>query len=99
MTNQDWISALLIFVHAFAAMNVEIKGSKAGEEREIAKNKFCWCPAGKFTMGSPRSETERRPGEDQVAVTLTKGFWMAKFEATQEDWKRVMGKLPGELTA
>jgi len=50
-------------------------------------------------MGSPRSEPERRPGEDQVEVTLTKGFWMAKYEATQGDWKRVMGPLPGPLTA
>ena len=32
-------------------------------------------------------------------VTLTKGFWMAKYEATQGDWKRVFPKLPGELTA
>ena len=50
-------------------------------------------------MGSPRSEPERRPGEDQVEVTLTRGFWMARYEATQGQWKRVMGALPGELTA
>ena len=34
-------------------------------------------------MGSPRGEPERRPGEDQVEVTLTKGFWMGKYEVTQ----------------
>ena len=50
-------------------------------------------------MGSPPGEPERRPGEDQVEVTLTKGFWMGKYEATQGQWKRVIGKLPGELTA
>lgn len=49
-------------------------------------------------MGSPRHEPERRPGEDQVEVTISKGFWMAKYETTQSEWKRVMGKLPGELT-
>src|SRR5436190_21473770 len=49
-------------------------------------------------MGSPSSEPERRPGEDQVEVTLTKGFWIAKYETTQGLWKRVMGKLPGPLT-
>lgn len=74
-------------------------GSKAGDERNVAGIKLCWCPAGRFTMGSPRGEPERRPGEDQVKVTLTKGFWMAKYETTQGDWKRVMGKLPGEPTA
>jgi formylglycine-generating enzyme required for sulfatase activity len=50
-------------------------------------------------MGSPPSELERRPDEDQVRVTLTKGFWMAKYETTQGEWKRVVGKLPGPLTA
>src|SRR5262249_17513652 len=74
-------------------------GAKAGAEREVAAIKLCWCPPGKFTMGSPPGEPERRPGEDQVEVTLTKGFWMGKYEATQGQWKRVIGKLPGELTA
>ena len=50
-------------------------------------------------MGSPPDEAERRPGEDQVEVTLTSGFWAGKYEVTQGDWKRVVGKLPGELTA
>ena len=74
-------------------------GSKAGDEREVAGVKLCWCPPGKFTMGSPPGEPERRPGEDQVEVTLTKGFWTGKYEVTQGEWKRVVGKLPGELTA
>jgi formylglycine-generating enzyme required for sulfatase activity len=74
-------------------------GSKAGQEREVAGVKLCWCPAGRFIMGSPRNEPERRRGEDQVEVTLTKGFWAGKFEVTQGQWKRVVGKLPGELTA
>jgi formylglycine-generating enzyme len=60
---------------------------------------MCWCPAGKFTMGSPSDESDRRPGEDQVQVTLTRGFWAGKFEVTQGEWKRAMEKLPGELTA
>jgi sulfatase modifying factor 1 len=74
-------------------------GSKAGDEREVAGVRLCWCPPGKFTMGSPPGEPERRPGEDQVEVTLTKGFWTGKYEVTQGQWKRVLGKLPGELTA
>jgi formylglycine-generating enzyme required for sulfatase activity len=74
-------------------------GTKAGDQIELRGVKLCWCPPGKFLMGSPRSEPERRPGEDQVQVTLTKGFWMSKFETTQGEWKRVMGGLPGELTA
>ena len=73
-------------------------GSKAGEERTVVGVKICWCPAGKFVMGSPPEEPERRPVEDQVEVTLTRGFWTAKYETTQGDWKRVVGELPGPLT-
>jgi sulfatase modifying factor 1 len=74
-------------------------GTKEGAHRDVAGVKLCWCPAGKFKTGSPRGEPEWRPGEEQVEVTLSKGFWIGKFEVTQGDWKRVVGKLPGELTA
>jgi formylglycine-generating enzyme required for sulfatase activity len=74
-----------------------LDGSKAGEAREVVGIKLRWCPAGSFKMGSPRDEPERRPGEDQVDVTLNHGFWMGQFEVTQGEWKRVMGALPGEV--
>ena len=69
-------------------------GERAGDERTIAGVRLCWCPAGRFQMGSPPAERGRRPDEAQVWVTLTRGFWMAKFEVTQGDWARVMGALP-----
>ena len=75
------------------------EGKNPGEERTIAAIRLCWCPPGKFMMGSPPDEPERRPGETQVEVTLTRGFWTGRYEVTQGDWKRVIGKLPGELTA
>ena len=81
------------------ARATSLLGRKAGDEISILGVRLCWCPPGHFTMGSPPSEPERRPGEDQVEVTLTKGFWMAKFEATQGEWKRAMARLPGPLTA
>ncbi|HEX6811317.1 MAG TPA: formylglycine-generating enzyme family protein [Planctomycetota bacterium] len=77
--------------HAFAS-------STGGDEREVAGVKLCWCPPGRFLMGSPPHEPERRPGEDQVEVTL-RGFWIAKYETTQGQWRRVLGELPGPLTA
>jgi sulfatase modifying factor 1 len=96
----QWIeSAVKADDSATKTDQVAFSGSKAGETRELLGIKVCWCPPGKFVMGSPQNELERRPDEDQVEVTLTKGFWMAKFEATQGEWKRSMGKLPGPLTA
>jgi formylglycine-generating enzyme required for sulfatase activity len=73
-------------------------GSRAGQERAVAGIKLCWCPPGRSTMGSPANEPERRPDEDQVQVTLTRGFWIGKYELTQGQWKRLTGQLPGELT-
>src|SRR5262245_56007815 len=72
---------------------------KPGTEKEIAGIKLCWCPPGTFLMGSPPKEPDRRADEAQVKVTLTKGFWTAKYETTQGQWERVVGKLPGKATA
>jgi formylglycine-generating enzyme required for sulfatase activity len=58
-------------------------GSRAGDERVVAGVKLCWCPPGRFRMGSPPAELERRPDEEQVEVTLTRGFWAGKYEVTQ----------------
>src|SRR5262245_45156816 len=98
--------ALLISVVSFAVASTTsilrddrpFAGPQAGLQRTIQGIRFCSCPAGKFLMGSPHNEPERRAGEDQVEVTLTKGFWIAKYEATQGQWKRAMGALPGPLT-
>jgi formylglycine-generating enzyme len=73
-----------------------IFGVKAGDEREVSGVKLCWCPPGRFLMGSPPSESERRPDETQVEVTLTKGFWTGQCEVTQGQWKRVVGEFPGK---
>ena len=53
-------------------------------------------PAGKFMMGSPVSETGRRDIETQHEVTLTKPFYMGKYEVTQEQWQVIMGSNPSE---
>jgi formylglycine-generating enzyme required for sulfatase activity len=74
-------------------------GAPAGDETTIAGIELCWCPAGTFLMGSPADEPERRPGEDQVQVTLSRGFWMGKYEVTQAEWRRVAGAVPGKLDA
>ena len=51
-------------------------------------------PAGTFTMGSPVGEKDREANEEQVAVTLTKSFWLGKTEITQGQWQAVMGTEP-----
>ena len=45
---------------------------------------------GTFTMGSPFSEAGRRNTEDQHNVTISKEFYLGKYEVTQEQWQAVM---------
>jgi formylglycine-generating enzyme required for sulfatase activity len=84
------------------AAYAKLSGKRAGEEKiiEIASNVemvLCWCPAGEFTMGSPNYEADRNDDEDQVAVTLSQGVWMAKTEVTQAQWQAVMGWNPSKF--
>ena len=55
-------------------------------------------PAGKFKMGSPASEPGRQPNETQHEVTLTKPFYIGKYEVTQDQWQSVMGSNPSSRT-
>jgi formylglycine-generating enzyme required for sulfatase activity len=99
MASADFKPGQLADDHHTSSGTISFVGSRAGEECQVADIRLCWCPPGRFRMGSPPDEPERRPDEAQVDVTLTKGFWMGKFEVTQGQWKRIVGKLPGELTA
>ena len=44
-------------------------------------------PAGKFIMGSPADEPERRDSEPQHAVTISKSFALATTPVTWNQWE------------
>jgi len=47
---------------------------------------------GTFTMGSPQSEQGRNSTEGPTTVvTLSRGFWIGKYEVTQEEYVAVIG--------
>jgi formylglycine-generating enzyme required for sulfatase activity len=65
-------------------------GPSAGDTKTLdlgrgAKLELVWIPPGEFMMG-----------EDSTAhrVKLTKGFWMGKYEVTQEQYEAVVGSNP-----
>ena len=47
-----------------------------------------------FLMGSPKGELGRFIDEAQHQVTLTRGYWMGKYEVTQAQYEAIMGKNP-----
>ena len=54
-----------------------------------------WIPAGTFMMGSPIDDPTRDSVRQiQHQVTLTKGFYMGKYEVTQAQYEAVMGMNP-----
>ena len=54
-------------------------------------------PPGKFWMGSPAEEPQRRPEEVQHKVLISKSYWIGKYEVTQKQWKAVMGDDPAHF--
>jgi formylglycine-generating enzyme required for sulfatase activity len=53
-----------------------------------------WCPPTGpkgFLMGSPGSESGHKRYENQHRVVLTSGFWIGRYEVTQEQWTAVTG--------
>jgi formylglycine-generating enzyme required for sulfatase activity len=48
-------------------------------------------PAGSFQMGSAQGDADEKPAR---AVTISRGFYMSRYEVTQEQWQEVMGTKP-----
>jgi formylglycine-generating enzyme required for sulfatase activity/alpha-tubulin suppressor-like RCC1 family protein len=49
-----------------------------------------WVEPGIFTMGSPVTEIGRNSSETEHNVTLTRGFYLGKYEVTQAQYEAVM---------
>jgi len=58
------------------------------------KMEFVLIPAGKFLMGSPETEKDRRNDETQHEVTISKPFYMGRYEVTQEQYEATTGTNP-----
>src|SRR6185503_569054 len=52
---------------------------------------------GTFMMGSPTSEVKRGSDEAQHMVTISRGFWMGKYEVTQGEYLAVVGRNPSRF--
>ena len=50
-----------------------------------------WCPPGGFIMGPDGNGLPAHP------VILTKGFYLGKYEVTQEEYQKVMGNNPSNF--
>lgn len=57
------------------------------------KLEMVYISPGTFEMGCPIDEPLRMHYETLRTVTLTKGYWMGKYEVTQKQWQAIMGNM------
>jgi len=56
-----------------------------------------WIEPGTFMMGSPEDELGAGGDETLHKVTLTKGYWLGKYEVTQAQYEAVTGENPSRF--
>jgi len=66
-------------------------GGQEGETRTINGIECIFVKAGTFKMGSPENESGRNIDEKQHQVTLTKNYWIGKYEIMQVQYDAIMG--------
>jgi len=65
-----------------------------------APTNLVFIPPGTFRMGAPTNELDSSIlGQEypQTAVTISRGFWMGKYEVTQGEYLAVMGSNPSSF--
>jgi formylglycine-generating enzyme required for sulfatase activity len=85
---------------ASTTRTVTVVGNRTVDLNATVAMDMIWCPPGTFTMGSPTTEAGRQADrEDEHNVSLTKGFYLGKYEVTQVQYEAVIGTNPSEFNA
>ena len=76
---------------------VAVAQPQPGESRVFDGIQFVWVPAGEFLMGSESGEADdnERP---RTRVTISRGFYLGKYEVTQAEWRAEMGTNPAQFS-
>ena len=90
MKHKIFTTAAIIAAIVFAGIACKEGGaeSSGASSKKIEMVKI---EGGTFTMGSPKTEPERLPGEIQHQVTVS-SFYMSKYEITQKEYYDVTGQ-------
>ena len=84
-----WLAVLVTLVGSgIGCGNKDVAPDQGGEMA------FVRIDPGTFVMGSPSSEPGREQDEVQHQVTISKAFFLGKYEVTQGQWSAVMGTTP-----
>ena len=100
-----WLVVALTWTLTGCGADPASSGGNQGTSRPVTEKAFTlpggatlttvWVDPGSFTMGSPSSEPLRDSNEGpQHQVTISKGFYLGKYEVTQRQWESVMNTRP-----
>ena len=87
----SWIEVDSIFIKTCLRINCN-----ATQKRQ-ANDEMVWIDSGTFTMGS--SNTLDWNASPPHQVNISKGFWMGKYEVTQEQYQAVTGVNPSYFSS
>jgi len=74
-------------------------GIPASWREPVTRMEFVLVPAGRFRMGSDPGEAGRQADEVPHEVTISRPFYLGRFEVTQEEWLRLMPSNPSQFAA
>jgi len=100
-----WIVVVVVVTVVFAARGVAGQAKeqppldKLPQQRTVelgggVKMELVLIRPGSFKMGSEKGDNDEKPVHK---VTITKPFYMGKYEVTQEQWQAVMGSNPSSF--
>ena len=75
---------------------LKVKPPKVGDmwQDPVTGIEFVWVPKGCFKMGWVAGKIGEQREKPAHKVCFDEGFWMGRYEVTQEQWQRVMGSNP-----
>ena len=95
----NWLTRTVVFLGMALTVLVGAESENLGDVNEPVANPdpphLVWIQPGKFIMGSPLAEQDRSPNEGPATMAIiSRGFWMSKYETTQQEYELVMGNNP-----
>jgi formylglycine-generating enzyme required for sulfatase activity len=97
MENHTWIVGFVLVI-GVTAPGVLLSQKQENVAPRVITNslgmKFALIPKGKFMMGSPPSEKERKMDEVLREENISRDFYMGVHEVTQEQYEKLMGENP-----
>ena len=97
MAKSAWMMGTALIVGMGTAGFLFSQNTEAPSQNVVANSvgmKLALIPKGKFMMGSPPSEKDRKADESLREVTLSRDFYLGIHEVTQEQYEKISGKNP-----